>query len=258
MTGVIRIVQRNALVYRHTWRGSLFASFLQPLLYLVAMGVGLGSLIDRGGGTTLLPAGRSFLVFLAPGLLAAACMQTATFESTWPVNGKMQWRHIYQAMTATPIRVRDVVLGELAWIAVRLTTVAVAFTVAMTALGVPRSGSAVLAIMAAVLTGLAFSAPLLAYAATMKRADSFNVVYRFIITPLFLFSGVFFPVTRLPETLQPVAWLTPLFHGVELVRGLRLGTLGFTDGLVHVAYLTAMLTGGVFAAVLGFTRKLRA
>jgi lipooligosaccharide transport system permease protein len=258
MHGVIRILQRNALVYRHTWRGSLFSSFLQPTLYLLAMGVGVGSLVDRGGSGASLPAGSRFLDFVAPGVLAAACMQTATFESTWPISGKLNWRHTYAAITATPVRIRDVVLGELAWVGVRLATVAIAFTAAMTAFGVPRSRSALLAVPAALLTGLAFSAPLLAYASRMKLADNFNVVHRFVITPLFLFSGVFFPITRLPETLQWVAWLTPLFHGVELVRGLVLDTLESPIWLVHVVYLAAMLAAGYFAAVRGFTRKLQA
>jgi lipooligosaccharide transport system permease protein len=258
VSGILRVVQRNALVYRHTWRGSLFMSFLQPTLFLAAMGVGLGSLIDRAGNATSLPAGSRFLEFLAPGLLAATCMQAATFESTWPVHGKLNWRYVYAAITATPIRVRDVVLGELAWIAVRLTTVAAAFTLAMTAFGVPRSPLAVLAIPAAVLTGLAFSAPLLAYASMVKLSHNLNFVFRFVITPLFLFSGVFFPVTRLPESLRFVAWCTPLFHGVELIRGLVLDTLESPTWLVHVAYLAAMFAAGVLAAVRGFTRKLEA
>lgn len=255
MTGAIRVVQRNALVYRRVWRGSVFSSFLQPFLYLLAMGLGVGALVDRDGAAAL-PGGVTFLEFLAPGLLAAACMQTATFESTWPIGGKIHWHRTYQAITATPMGIRDLVVGELAWVGVRLITVALAFTAVMAIFGVGGTTS-VLAVPAAVLTGLAFSAPLLAYAATMKVTGNFNVVFRFVITPLFLFSGVFFPISRLPEALQTVAWFTPLFHGVELTRGLTLGTLQSPAWFLHVAYLGVLLVAGTAAAVWRFERRLR-
>lgn len=256
MIGALRIVQRNALVYRHVWRGSLFSSFLQPTLFLTAMGVSLGTLIDSGDA--VLPGGVGFLHFLAPGLLAAACMQTATFESSFPITGKMTWHRNYEAIHATPMRVVDLVLGELAWIGVRLSMVAAAFTLVIAAFGVLRSPSALLAVPAAVLTGLAFAAPILAYAATLKSGSNFNALFRFVITPLFLFSGVFFPVTRLPEWLQPIAWCTPLFHGVALTRGLTLETLESPDWIVHLGYLVALAAAGVFLGVRTFERKLRA
>jgi lipooligosaccharide transport system permease protein len=256
VTGALPIAQRNALVYRRRWRGSLFSSFLQPALFLTAMGIGLGSRIDAGG--SVLPAGVSFLHFLAPGMLAAACMQTATFESSFPVQGKMLWQRNYEAMSATPIGVVDIVVGELVWIAIRLSMVAAAFMVVITAFGVVRSWLAVLALPAAVLTGLAFSAPILAYAATRKNTQNFNYLFRFVITPLFLFSGVFFPISRLPDWLEAVAWLTPLFHGVAITRGVILGGLEFPLWLAHVAYLVTMVAAGVFAAMRAFDRKLRA
>jgi lipooligosaccharide transport system permease protein len=232
-------------------------SFLQPTLFLLAMGVGLGALVDAGGGSPL-PGGAGFLDFLAPGLLAAGCMQTACFESSYPIFGKMNWRHTYEAVTATPLRTTDLVLGEMAWIGMRLSSVALAFTLVITAFGVPRSPLVLLAVPAAVLTGLAFAAPLLAYSATLKGNDNFNIVFRFIITPLFLFSGVFFPLTRLPEGLRIAAWFTPLFHGVELTRGLTLATLGSPAWLAHVAYLAGMTIAGISAAIWTFNRRLRA
>ena len=135
---------------------------------------------------------------------------------------------------------------------------AVAFTIVITAFGVPRSSLVILAAPAAVLTGLAFSAPLIAYAATLKgNANNFNAVFRFIITPLFLFSGVFFPLTRLPPALRAAAWLTPLFHGVELTRGLTLGTIESPSWYLHVGYLAGMTAAGVAAAIWTFERALR-
>jgi lipooligosaccharide transport system permease protein len=255
MTGARHILERNALVYRRVWRGSIFSSFLQPSLFLLAMGVGVGSMVDRGGAA--LPGGVPFLHFLAPGLLAAACMQTASFESSYPVMGKMTWQRNYEAIVATPVRVAALVAGELSWIALRLLMVAAAFMLVLTVFGVPRSPLALLAVPSAVLTGLAFSAPIMAYAATLKNSNNFNALFRFVITPMFLFSGVFFPLTRLPEPLQWLAWATPLFHGVELVRGLTLGSLDPRLWFVHLLYLAALTAAGATAAVLTFGRKLR-
>ena len=255
MFGAVRMVQRNALVYRRVWRGSLFFSFLQPTLFLLAMGIGLGALVNQGD--TALLGGVSFLHFLAPGLLAAACMQTASFESSFPITGKMTWHRNYEAISATPMRIVDLVVGELCWVAVRLSMVAAAFTAVMALFGIPRSPLVLFAIPAAVLTGLAFGAPIMAYAATRKHGGSFNGLFRFVITPLFLFSGVFFPIARLPKALQIVAAFTPLYNGVALVRGLTLNTLESPAWIIHVIYLLAMLAIGIGAALRTFRRKLR-
>ncbi len=169
----------------------------------------------------------------------------------------MKWFRNYEAISATPMRVFDVVLGELAWMALRLTTIATSFVLVMTGFGIPRSPLIVVAIPAAVLTGLAFAAPIMAYAATLKSSNTFNVLFRFVITPLFLFSGVFFPVNRLPEPLARAAWLTPLFHGVELVRGLALGAVPVAWP-IHVAFLIAFVVAGVLVAQQTFRRSLYA
>jgi lipooligosaccharide transport system permease protein len=219
------------------------------------MGVGLGGLVDARGA--LLPGAGSYLHFLAPGLLAAACMQTASSESSWPVTGKMVWRRNYEAMIAAPLTIPDLVLGELVWIGIRLLTVALAFAIVMDRFGVVTSPSVLPgAVGAAVLTGLAFSAPIIAYAATLKTGGEFNVLFRFGITPLFLFSGVFFPIDRLPGPLRLLAWATPLFHGVELVRGLALESLDAATATIHVAYLLSMLAIGLLVAQRTFRRRL--
>ena len=253
MTGALRIVHRNALVYRRAWRGSVFSSFLQPTLFFCAMGIGLGAMVDAGGEA--LPGGVTYAEFLAPGLLAAAAMQVAGFESTYPVLGKMMWFRNYEAITATPMSVTDLVLGELAWVALRLTAIAVAFVLVMTAFGIPRSPLVILAIPAAVLTGLAFAAPIMAFAATRKHSNTFNVLFRFVLTPLFLFSGVFVPISRLPRPLVRAAWFTPLFHGVELVRGLALGAVPPTWPL-HLLFLAALAAAGITVAQRTFRQRL--
>jgi lipooligosaccharide transport system permease protein len=252
--GAFRMVQRNALVYSRVWRGSVFSSFLQPSLFLMSIGLGLGALVDRGGSP--LPGGVSYLDFLAPGLLAAAAMQTASFESSYPLLAKITWHRNYEAICTTPMRIIDLVLGELAWFCARLTMVATAFSLVLFAFGVPRSPLALLAIPAAVLTGLAVAAPVMAYSATLGNSSSFNVLFRFGITPLFLFSGVFFPITRLPEWLQRVAWATPLYHGVELVRGLMLDSLASPVWALHLIYLVCLLAAGIAVAMKTFRRRL--
>jgi lipooligosaccharide transport system permease protein len=220
------------------------------------MGIGVGRLMAPGDAS--LPGRVGFLEFLAPGLLAAACMQTASFESTYPIHNRMVWRRNYDAITATPVRVLDLVLGELAWVGLRLFTVAIAFAAVMAAFGVGRTPLVLVAIPAAVLTGMAFSAPIVAYAATIRSGGDFNLLFRFGLTPLFLFSGVFFPITRLPKALQIVAWGTPLFHGVALVRDLTLNTVDRNTWFVHAGYLVAMVAIGVAAAARTFDRRLRA
>lgn len=254
MRSALRIVHRNALVYRRVWRGSVFTNFLQPTFFLLAMGLGLGGLVD--GERASLPGGVSFLHFLAPGLLAATCMQTAAFESSWPVAGKMRWQRNYEAMIATPVSVRHIVLGELVWVGARVAIVALAFALVAVAFGALAPAAVAPAVMAGVLTGLAFSAPIVAHAATLPSNGNFNVLFRFVITPLFLFSGVFVPVTSLPGLLKAIAWCTPLFHGVELARGAALGTVVSPAWLMHVAYLGLMTLIGVFAAERTFRHRL--
>ncbi len=250
-----RTYEHQLTAYRRTWRGSAFNSFLQPVMFLLAMGVGLGGYVDRSGSVA---GGIPYLVFLAPGLLAGTAMQTAAFESTFPVLGGMIWDRRYHAMQATPLRPADIALGQLGWAATRLTFVTTVFVAVMVAFGAVRSPLVALAIPAAVLTGLAFAAPIAAFAATLRTMSPFNSLFRFGITPLFLFSGTFFPIDRLPEPVRPVAWLTPLYHGVELTRGLSLGTIADRplEALVHVALLAALVVGGALAATVTFRRRL--
>jgi len=249
----LRVLEYNARVYRRSWRGTLFITFLSPILFLGAMGFGLGGFVDRSGG---LPGGVPYAVFLAPGLLAAQGMQTAAFESTYPVMGRIVWDRIYHAMLATPIGVRDIVLGQFAWIALRLLLVTGVFFGAMVAFGLVRSPFAVLAVGAATLTGLAFAAPIMAFTATQRNDQGFNAIFRFGITPLFLFSGTFFPVEQLPGLVQPIAWLTPTYHGVALARDLALGTVTPLGALVHVGVLVAVAGVGLAAALVTFRRAL--
>jgi lipooligosaccharide transport system permease protein len=243
------------MVYRRTWRGSMFTSFLSPLMFLAAMGVGLGHLINNGTGEI---AGVRYAVYLAPGLLAAAVMQTAMGEATWPVMGAIKWDKTYLGMLATPLNVRDVMLGHQLYMTMRAAIVATAFTIVTALFGLVHSpGGAVLAIPAATLTGTAFAAPVAAFAATQARETNFILLYRFGLIPMFLFSGTFFPVSQLPAVLQPIAWITPLWHGVSLCRDLALGHGDAFVMLGHAAYLAVLTAVGVVLGLKAYRRRLR-
>lgn len=252
----LHLVERAARVYRSGWKRSVVLTFLQPILVLSAMGLGVGALVDRS--QAVLPGHVSYVAFLAPGLLAATCMQSASFESSFPVHGRLVWHGSYLAMAGTPMGILDIVLGELAWVGVRLTFLATAFLLVAMSFGAAPGWLGLMAVPAAVLTGLAFSACVLAYSGTLGRSGNYNAMFRFIITPLALFSGVYFPIERMPALLQQAAWLTPLYHGVSLTRGASLQTLTWAEAAGHTAYLVLMAIVGVGLAVRTFTRKLQA
>lgn len=255
-SSVGRVFEHRFLQYRRSFRASIFSSFLTPVLFLAAMGVGLGSYVDAGSNQSL--DGLSYLAFLAPGLLAAACMQSAAFEAAFPIMAGLQWSRVFHAMHATPISGRDIALGNLAWIAARMLLVATVFTAVIVLFGAASSPLVILGIPAAALTGLAFAAPIMAYSATLRSPEKFNALFRFGITPLFLFSGTFYPVESLPTILQPLAWVTPLWHGVSLARGLSLGTIGDEPlmALVHLAVLVGFLAVGTWFAIRTISAKL--
>lgn len=242
------------VVYRRIWRSSIYSSFLGPLLYLGAMGFGLGSLVDAHGAASL--GGVPYLVFVAPAILGVQAMQTAMNESTYPVYGSVKWNKIYLAARATPLRPADIYRGHLLFITMRAAMSAAVFLVVMTAFGAARSPWVVLALPAATLLGVAFAAPIAAWAVTLESEASFAYLLRFGMMPLMLFSGTFFPLSQLPGWLRPVAYATPLWHGVALLRGLSLGTLDAGAAIIHVGYLAALAAVGVWAGSATYRRRL--
>jgi lipooligosaccharide transport system permease protein len=248
-SALARVVEHRALQYRRTFRASIFSSFGIPVLFLAAMGFGLGGYVDRSADAVL--HGLTYLQFLAPGLLAATVMQTGSFEATFPILGGLQWNKIFHAMFATPIRPADIVLGNVAWIAFRLSLVGAVFALVIVLFGASGSALVILAVPCAVLTGLAFATPIMAFTATQRTPDRFATLFRFGVTPLFLFSGTFFPIESLPSFLQPVAWLSPLWHGVDLCRALMLGTVTEAPGLalIHALVLVGLSVLGIVVAL---------
>ena len=240
--------------YRRIWRSSIWSSVFGPLFYLGAMGLGLGTLVDRHGTAGL--GGVSYLAFVAPAILATGAMNTAMGEASYPVFGSVKWNKIYIAAQASPLRPGDIFRGHLTFMTMRIAMNAALAVVYMWAFGATRSVWVLLAWPAAVLTGLAFAAPIAAWAVTVKSENNFAYMFRFGMMPLMLFSGTFFPLSQLPGWLRLLAYVTPLWHGVALCRMLSLGDVDLPLALVHVAYLTALTAAGVWAGVRTYRRRL--
>jgi lipooligosaccharide transport system permease protein len=236
--------------YRATWRGSVVSGFLAPLLYLGSLGFGLGSLVQQGVG------GVSYVLFVAPGVLAANAMQTAVGEATYPVMGALKWQRQYHAMLAAPLGVADLVLGHLVFIMLRVVVVVVAFVAVGAVLGAFTSWWVLAAIPVAVLCGLAFAAPAMAYSARQENDGGFNLLYRFGVIPMFLFAGTFFPVEQLPWVVRALAWATPLWHGTQLCRELALGGASPLAAVGHLGYLLLWLVAGIWLALFAMRRRL--
>jgi lipooligosaccharide transport system permease protein len=243
----LRMVERSVIVYRRRWPVLASGAF-EPLFYLLALGVGLGSLVGKLPG----PAGHTvrYVDFVAPAMLAAASMNGAIFDSTFNVYFKLRFDKVYDAALATPLTVGSVALGEITWALIRGGLYAASFVVVLLAFGLIHSAWAVLALPAALLIGFAFAATGMACTTFMRSWQDFDYV-TMVQIPLFLFSATFYPLSVYPAALRVVVECTPLYQGVTLLRGLTLGGAG--PGLLpHAAYLLAM--GLVGAAVA--TRRL--
>jgi lipooligosaccharide transport system permease protein len=251
----LRAFERALIVYRRVWRGTLFISFLAPVLYLAAIGLGLGGYVS--GSTAASLPGGSYLAFLAPGLVAAQAMNVASFECAYPVLGQILWNGSFGAMLATPMRVRNILTAHLAYVSFRVVLTCAAFLVVVALVGAAPSFDRMLGLLAiAVLTGLAFAGPITAYSALLRTDTPFAYMFRFVITPLYLFSGTFFPIDRLPEFLRPVAYATPLYHGVDLARQLAVGGGDLQGALGHVGVLLVYIAIGIAVAGRNLQRRL--
>ncbi len=226
------------LVYRRTLRGTIISTFLSPLFFLLAMGIGLGSLIDeRTGGVGGVP----YLQFVVPAIVAMQTMWLAMFEATYPVMDYIKWSKLYDSMLATPLSVRDIMVGHIGSIAGRLILSTAVFMLIASPFGGFATWGALWCLPIAVLTGLAFTVPIFAFTATQQNEDGFNILFRLIATPLMLFSGTFFPIDQLPVWMQPLAWVTPLWHGVESARMVALGTVDPPWLALHIGVLLAFV-----------------
>ena len=239
------LVERNAILQRRGWP-VILSGFIEPLLYLLAIGFGVGALVR----TNVVFNGQPlrYAVFVAPAMMASSAMNGAIYETSFNFFYKLKYVKLYDAVLATPLGVPDIALGEIAWALMRGTFYALGFIVVMAALGLVTSAWAVLALPAAMLIGFSFAAVGTATSTFVRTWQDFDLVLTVLI-PLFLFSGTFYPITVYPAPLQLVVQLTPLYHGVDLLRSLTTGVIG-SGLLLDISYLAVLgLTSLGIAAV---------
>jgi len=258
LTRPIRVVEGELLSYRRTWRGTVISSFVNPVLFLSALGLTLGTLVDAGDNDFAVP----YLAFVATGLMAATAMQGGAGDGAFPVMAGIKWRKEFHGAITTPLEPRDIVVGRFFWGAIRLTFILGVFAIISVLFGALELGHALLAVPPGVLTGLAFQTAVTAFTVTREDEISLSTLFRFGIIPLFLFSGTFFPISQLPEFLERLAYATPLFHGVELVRKIALPDVdsSVVTSLpiwVHLSYLLVMTGAGLVLASRFLERRLK-
>jgi len=251
----LRIFEHQLVAYRRVWRGTLFVSFGQPVLFLLAFGVGIGALIDDDVASSQRIGDVPYLAFVAPGLLAAACMVTAMVDSTWPVMAGIKWTRQYHGMLASPLTSTDLVHGQVVWLTFRCMITAIAMGLVLAIPSDTRSLGLIGSVAVGGLTGLAFGLPITAWTMSIERESLFTGLGRFVITPMYLFAGAMFPISQLPRPFRLIAYATPLYHGVELSRGFALGTLDSSAG-IHVSVLVAFAVGGYLCALRTYPRRL--
>jgi lipooligosaccharide transport system permease protein len=212
----LRVWQHHARVFLKLWRGELLPPFLDPVIYFLAIGFGLGTYVSSIDGVP-------FRDFVAPGLCASAALWGASFEATFGFFWRMNQIGVHANMLATPIEPEDIVLGELLWAATRAAVYASAFLIAIAAMGYIHSPWALALPPFLFLGGLAFAAIGLAYAVSISKMDFFTFYFTLVVNPMFLFGGIFFPVDSLPGWAQQIAWFLPMQHVVAITRTLAGG-----------------------------------
>jgi lipooligosaccharide transport system permease protein len=241
-----RLWQRNASIYGRTWKINILPNFFEPFFFLLAMGLGLGGYLARIEGAR-------YMDFIAPGLAATAAMYGTTFEVTFNCFVKMQFGKVYDAVMSTPLSIEDVGLGELLWGTTRATIYGVAFLVVAALFGLIHSWYALLSPLAIALMGMMFSVIGLAFTVSIPLIDYFTYYWTLFITPMFLFSGIFFPLDRLPALVEGIAWFTPLYHGVTLMRALWL--TGDASEALAAATWIVVVTSALFVLPLNLLRR---
>jgi lipooligosaccharide transport system permease protein len=236
----------------------LLYSVGQPVLYMVAMGIGLGALVDQGVGAV---DGVDYLTFVAPALLVSTVVMSVSAEMTYPVMAGFKWHRLYYAPLASAVEPAQIALGHLLAVVIRFVLQSLVFWAIMVAFGAAPSSwvQSLLVVPVGVLTATAFGAPLQAYAATLTdEGFQFSFIQRFVVMPMFLFAGTFFPLSAMPGYLHWIGWVSPVWHGTELARlatyGAPMSPLTFA---VHLGFLLACTLAGLLVAVRVYTRRLR-
>ena len=242
--------------YRRTWRSTIVMSVANPLLFLTGVGAGLGHLVDHHAPGQM--AGVSYAAFFAPGLLAAAAMQTAFLESSGQVAQAAAPDGAYQGTVSTPLSPERVMAGHMLFVLFRVLTSCAAFVVVMACFGLVHGVHGILVLIAATLTGLAFATPAAAWSVGVRVLRHINTAYRMVIMPMYMFSGTFFALSELPGPVRVVVEALPLAQGVALCRSLALGTADAPAIAGHAAYLIALAVAGFLLARIAYRRRLHA
>jgi lipooligosaccharide transport system permease protein len=249
LRGALHVWQRNLTVYRKTYKLNILPNFFEPVIYLVAMGMGLGAYISRD------LEGFTYLQYIAPGLIAASAMNGGTFETTYNVFVKRHFARTYEAITATPVNLEDAMVGEILWGITRGMIYGTIFSLVVAALGLVQSWTGIFLIPIVFLTAWLFAGLGLLYTSFVRIIDAYSYYYTIWLTPLFLFSGIFFPVSGLPAWARVVAWFTPLYHSVNLAKGVVHGNWG-TGHWVDLAWVIVVAILVSIAAVVRLQRTM--
>jgi len=236
--------------YRRTWRGSLLSSFVLPLLTMLGFGLGVGAYVTGG------VQGVSYLDWVVPGLIASTAVQVAMGDSTWPVLGGFTWTRGYYGQASAPLRVTDILDGHLLFIVFRTIITSAAFLLVASLFGTMHSWWALATVPIAAVIGLAVATPTFAYSATVRTDSYLAILFRVGVIPMSLFSGVFFPIASVPAPLRWIAYVLPLWHGVDLNRAATLGIAPSWPVAAHLAYLGAWCSVGWWLAYRRFRSRL--
>lgn len=225
----LKVLARNLIVFKKTWLTSLAFNFVEPLLYLAALGAGLGVLVEDIEGL-------SYIYFVAPGIVATSAMWAAAAECSYDSFVRMHFQKIYHAIVVTPVNLEEVVVGELLYGTFKAVLYGSVITGVIAALGLITSPWALLTPLVLLLLGISFSQIAMIWTGLIPKIDNFAYLFTLIVTPMFLFSGIFFPLDVLPNIVQQLAWFLPLYHVVALLRSLALGLVEM-HLLYHVLWL---------------------
>jgi lipooligosaccharide transport system permease protein len=244
------VIGRGLLATKSSNYWVVFSGFFEPIFYLLSMGIGLGALV----GTVATSTGQEvpYAAYMAPALLAVSAMNGAVYDSTWNVFFKMNYSKLYEGMLSTSLGPLDVAFGEILLALLRGALYAAGFMVVMQALGLNLAWTALLALPAVLLIAFGFASLGMAVTSYMKTFQQMDWV-NFVLLPMFLFSATFYPLSVYPEPIQWIVQALPLWHGVELVRGLTTGALSVAM-LGHVLYYVVMIAVGLVFT----TKRLRA
>jgi lipooligosaccharide transport system permease protein len=254
--GPIRVVGWHLATFRRLWKANVLSTFIQPMLYLLGLGVGVGSLVDRHSSNASALGTSSYVAYVAPGMLITVAMSLGANESLWPIMGNLKWQRGYHGIAATPLEARDIVLGHALWIAVRSAIAATCVAIALACFPQTRAWGLLPSVLVSMTIGVAFAMPIMAYSIVAKEDSRFAAVNRFFVIPLFLFGGAFYPISKLPIAVQWFARFAPLWHGVVVARSFTSGHAELAGTVGHISYVAAWIVAGCVVAVHNLRKKL--